>query len=142
MTSYRMKAVATICVEDAAYIAEKYYVITKISSLMPVVNLIMNDCHYYLSDYLPSFDCNMYISGINFYPVPGRYVLPEREGAYVIYKDTVSDVAMVAMKTCGSDTSYSHPLVQVLGADLCIDSGWIKSFQKIHAYKFGDASPI
>lgn len=102
----------------------------------------MNDCHYYLADYLPTFDCKMYISGLNFYPVPGTYILPEREGSYKVYKDEATDTSRVTMKTCGTDTSYTHPLVQVRGADITIDCGWLKSFAKIHDYLVGSKSPI
>lgn len=86
--------------------------------------MIMNDCHYYLGDYQPSFDCTMYISGLNFYPVPGKYVLPEKEGEVLVYRDRDSGMGRITMKTCGSDVSYHHPLVRVRGADTCVNYGW------------------
>lgn len=46
--------------------------------------MYMNDVHYYLAGYAPSFDCIMYVSGLDFYPIPGKYVLPCGEGSYVL----------------------------------------------------------
>lgn len=40
----------------------------------------MNDVHYYLADYEPDFKCQMLITGLDFYPIPGFYTLPMGEG--------------------------------------------------------------
>lgn len=50
----------------------------------PRVSMMMNDVHYYLGGYSPSYDCTMYISGGLFYGVPGTYDLPFREGRFTV----------------------------------------------------------
>lgn len=40
----------------------------------------MSDVHYYLGDWTAKFPCNIYVCGGLFYPMPGEYLLPCREG--------------------------------------------------------------
>lgn len=46
--------------------------------------MLMSDVHYYLGGWEPQYDYSLYICGGMFYPVPGTYVLPCREGHYSI----------------------------------------------------------
>lgn len=48
------------------------------------ITLFMNDVHYYLADFCPDYPCMMYITGCDFYPIPGFYNLPAGEGDYVL----------------------------------------------------------
>ncbi len=48
------------------------------------ISLFMNDVHYYLAGYKPAFNCVMYITGCDFYPIPGFYALPAGEGNYTL----------------------------------------------------------
>lgn len=76
------------------------------------IALFMNDVHYYLSGFSPSYDCTMYITGCDFYPIPGFYTLPAGEGSYVI-SARPDFSAHVCMMTQGSDIAYSHDFVSV-----------------------------
>ena len=44
----------------------------------------MSDVHYYLGDWSPPYDSHIYVCGGMFYPMPGEYILPCREGKYSI----------------------------------------------------------
>jgi len=59
--------------------------------------------------------------GANFFPTPGRYVLPFREGVYTITND-----AQVHMTPYGGGVEYTHDLVEIMGVERCIDFGWYK----------------
>jgi len=76
------------------------------------ISLFMNDVHYYLAQYKPSFACAMYITGCDFYPVPGRYTLPAGEGDYVI--TALPDFrATIGMRTQGNDILYEHDFIDI-----------------------------
>lgn len=57
-----------------------FYFPLLLSGTDDMIVLFMNDVHYYLSGFSPSYKCTMYISGCDFYPIPGFYTLPCGEG--------------------------------------------------------------
>lgn len=57
----------------------------------------MSDVHYYLGSWTAPVDCHVYACGGLFYPVPGEYILPCREGKYSVVPG--ADYAMVYMTT-------------------------------------------
>lgn len=98
------------------------------------ITLFMNDVHYYLVNFKPSYECTMYISGCDFYPIPGFYTLPAGEGEYVI--SARSDFsASVGMRTQGSGLIYDHDLVSIYDPTFRIDYGWFSHFQHIKVWK-------
>lgn len=105
------------------------------------ISLFMNDVHYYLADYSPSFNCLMYITGCDFYPFPGFYTLPCGEGSVAI-TSRADYSGQVCMQTQGSGIPYDHDLVRVRDHTFRIDYGWFSHFQKIHNHKAGGESII
>lgn len=80
------------------------------------------DVHYYLSDWTPANvkpgDWYNAVGG-NFFPTPGRYLLPFNEGVYLI-----DSQSRVLFRPRRSGTWYQHPLVTLRNADFCINFGW------------------
>lgn len=58
-------------------------------------------------------DVLVHTTGANFHPVPGDYVLPQREGTYSVYPDLQGDM-FVTMNTKGGAQTYDHKLVTYL----------------------------
>lgn len=75
------------------------------------IHYYMSDVHYYLGSWTAPVDCHVYACGGLFYPVPGEYILPCREGKYSVVPG--ADYAMVYMTTQRSGNTYTHPLVHV-----------------------------
>lgn len=115
----------------------------KIASSMdfPIISLLMNDVHYYLSDIKLGYDCMMYITGAEFFSLPGIYVLPFGQGRYTLITDKNHD-GHVTMNTNGNSQAYSHPLVVVPDQCVRFDYGWYSHFQKIFSYKKGKEMPF
>jgi len=87
----------------------------------------MIDVHYYLSDWTPvnRKNCDWYNAvGGNFFPLPGRYILPFNEGRYVIDGDST-----VTFQARRSAEWYRHPLVALTNAHTSINYGWYQHVQ-------------
>lgn len=83
---------------------------------------MISDVHYYLGEtVLANQKRDDYYScvGGNFFPVPGKYVLPFNEGMVCI--DGKNNVQMRPRR---SGMWYSHPLVQLTNVTLSLDFGW------------------
>ena len=85
----------------------------------------MFDVHYYLAGmHVPEYyrKCVTHLTGGNFYPFPGEYLLPEREGLCRVYPH--DGILHIQMNTRGSGESYNHPLTLVTEPLDEINSGW------------------
>lgn len=86
---------------------------------------VNTDVCYYLGDWSPKAQREhdtIYSCGANFPDVPGKYLLPFREGSFVIQN------GRVMMTTRGSSVSYEHPLVHFQEPTKVIDFGWYTMF--------------
>jgi len=91
----------------------------------------MSDVHYYLAGWTPLHDGHLYVSGGMFYPVPGIYDLPFREGSYMIKTDYCKKIGFstkVIMMTQGNACPYEHDLVQVRNPTAIQHYGWYSHF--------------
>lgn len=105
------------------------------------IQLFMNDVHYYLANFRPNYDCAMYISGCDFYPIPGKYVLPCGEGSYTL--SALPDFrGQICMMTQGNSVPYVHDYISVPDQTFRIDFGWSAMFQKIHIWASTDTKSM
>lgn len=73
------------------------------------VVFLVNDVHYYLAELrtnVSSDKVTFEVSGIQFYPLPGQYNLPNREGYF-----TLDDKSNIIMNCRSSGRVYTHPNV-------------------------------
>lgn len=77
------------------------------------VYILCNDVHYYLQDFFLENYTKKHLvlltSGISFYPVPGQYKLPNREGYYNIDSDS-----NLLMNCKSSGRNYRHKHVELV----------------------------
>jgi len=59
-----------------------------------------------------------FITGANFFTVPGHYDLPLGEGFYTF------DSRGIIMNTRGGQEHYQHPNVRLMNPSILYDSGW------------------
>jgi len=68
----------------------------------------MNDVHYYLSGCSSPVNAMYYISGMNFTPHTGEYLLPFSEGNFLVYNDHSNKAydSYIKMNPKGTDNVY------------------------------------
>lgn len=110
---------------------------------LPIVyepHFLCFDAHYYFAnfdsiyyDYLPEplFSASVHTTGGNFHPVPGRYLLPQREGTFEIYPKADTPELWVRMNTKGGSQTYDHPLITYLNPCHEVASGWYTWFRDV-----------
>lgn len=70
------------------------------------IHILVNDVHYYLQDLdfnIVGTNVFLQVSGIDFYPIPGKYNLPGREGCY-----TINEKQQIMMNCRSSGRVYQH----------------------------------
>jgi len=72
------------------------------------------DSHYYLAEWKPLLEGQVYVVGGAFHPIAGQYQLPCGEGDFTVYRK--DDMGFLTMFTRSSGISYTHPLVSVAHA--------------------------
>ncbi len=80
------------------------------------------DCHYYLENWRPLAEGEVYLVGGAFHPVAGRYSLPCGEGEFTVHSKRGK--GWLTMWTRSAGFSYDHPLVAVQNVDTRFDYGW------------------
>lgn len=56
-----------------------------------MIHYLMIDVHYYIPPRPFKMPGTLYISGTNFSKIPGKYLLPTKEGSYQIYLNRISE---------------------------------------------------
>ena len=93
--------------------------------------IMMNDCHYYFPKPLPQTkdfeNAILYVSGLNFSPIPGKYKLPDNNGDWTVYRG-MDGYLKIDFRPYLNGTPYKHDWVFVPEPVMSINAGWIQHF--------------
>jgi len=102
---------------------------------------LMNDVHYYISDFVPSQVRSdlFYVSGGFFPAFPGHYVMPFREGTFQVETlwpdEAVIGTTRITQTSSGCGTSYRHPNVIPVEIEAMLAWGWYSQFTSVMTTK-------
>jgi len=66
-----------------------------------------------------------YLNHINYFPIPGEYLLANREGDFKVYTRGDSNALQVRVMLTGQGNDYLHDSYHLLAANRVIDCGWL-----------------